>query len=476
MRARQVGQMMQWYRLKQEGRGRGGRLSQSGLLAMMGQVKEGYKDYSHSTVARWESGAILPTRERLETFGAALKLQRPEIDGLIALAGLEAGQAIAEQAAGADSTPASKVPASAGAANSGAGVDLSQGQPASYRGTVIRYCLSRVAVPGLVIAGLGYSLHSLGLSAPWMFSLYAAAIVCMVMAQGFMKLRRTNDLRDLLLVSIFFILTAPLFQTPLVGTDVYGLYTIDGFAGTPFVYLVALIANLLQAAAAAIVFHLLWRWQYSGGLGSRRAYQRAAWVALPPILLVYICNLCFASVATSYALIIVLPVVAGVFMALLMLRDKEVTIAEWDRRFLLQAAMGVTIALTVLGGMGIAVFYLNPVMVSPSSHTTILYSSAIDFNALGYPESEILGRYLVSSTWSSLTTLVYMTVVMGGSLLVTIYRLGNGGQVRPGEATAPAIAAVPSRRRPRRTRPEIRYRPGWLSGHRILQPVPSGVG
>ena len=43
---------MQSYRLEREGRGRGGRLSQSGLLSMMGKIKEEYADYSHSTVAR----------------------------------------------------------------------------------------------------------------------------------------------------------------------------------------------------------------------------------------------------------------------------------------------------------------------------------------------------------------------------------------------------------------------------------------
>ena len=43
---------MQSYRLEQEGKGRGGRLSQRGLLALMGNFKAEYGDYSHSTVAR----------------------------------------------------------------------------------------------------------------------------------------------------------------------------------------------------------------------------------------------------------------------------------------------------------------------------------------------------------------------------------------------------------------------------------------
>ena len=87
---------MQSYRLERKGRGRGGRLSQSGLLSMVGGIKEEYADYSHSTVARWESGQILPTEERLETFGLALDLPRAGIHGLIALAGLGAESAAVE--------------------------------------------------------------------------------------------------------------------------------------------------------------------------------------------------------------------------------------------------------------------------------------------------------------------------------------------------------------------------------------------
>ena len=67
VRARQVGRLMLSYRLERKGRGRGGRLSQKGLLDLMGRVKGGggYEDYSHSTVGRWLASAsrsrALPT-------------------------------------------------------------------------------------------------------------------------------------------------------------------------------------------------------------------------------------------------------------------------------------------------------------------------------------------------------------------------------------------------------------------------------
>ena len=273
---------MQNYRLERVGSGRGGRLSQSTLLAMMGKFKAEYKDYSHSTVARWESGDIFPTRERLEIFGAALELQRPEIDGLVDLAGLEptlesvrgrGTQNPAANGTGATSGSPGKAPLPT--------VELSA-PPPSYLGTAMRYWSTRFALPVLVIAGVGLGLHFLDLSAPWMFGLYVAAIVVMVLVNGFMNRRDSNELRDFLFISVFFLLSAPLMQTPLTGIDSYGLFAIDGFAGTPLIYVLALIAGLLQAALAVIAFDLLWRWQYSNGRGSSKAYQRAAWVAVPP--------------------------------------------------------------------------------------------------------------------------------------------------------------------------------------------------
>ena len=93
-RAKQVGMLMRAYRLAYRTMGHAGRLSQIGLLELMGQVDERYSElHGHSTVARWEAGATRPTRERIEVFGRALNLSPEEIAGLMRLAGFELGNA-----------------------------------------------------------------------------------------------------------------------------------------------------------------------------------------------------------------------------------------------------------------------------------------------------------------------------------------------------------------------------------------------
>ena len=87
LRAKQVGMLMQAYRRAYSENGEAKRLSQEGLLNLMGEADSRYLDsYDRSTVARWESGDIRPNRERLEVFGRALDLSPVEIDGLISLA------------------------------------------------------------------------------------------------------------------------------------------------------------------------------------------------------------------------------------------------------------------------------------------------------------------------------------------------------------------------------------------------------
>ena len=82
--------LMQAYRRAYSGNGKSKRLSQEGLLLLMGEADSRYLDsYDRSTVARWSSGDIGPNRERLEVFGIALDLSPAEIEGLIRLADLE---------------------------------------------------------------------------------------------------------------------------------------------------------------------------------------------------------------------------------------------------------------------------------------------------------------------------------------------------------------------------------------------------
>ena len=416
LRAKQVGRLIQSYRLEREGRGRGGRLSQKGLLNLMGNIKEGYKDYSHSTVARWETGEILPTRDRLEVFGKALDLPPAEIDGLIALAGLEEGRRVsAGVEVDGDSNARDSVSSSASEVGDTAN-HWPEGR--SYPRVVARFLL-----PGLGLAGAGYFLASLGWNAEWMLTAYVGVAIAAALSQYFLQLRRSAGLRDLLFVSIFVLLGTTMLQMHGTRMDSYGFYAIGDLASTPVPFVLALLVNLLLAMAAGLIFEFLYRHQYSSGTGN--AYRQAATVAFPPVAFVYVCGFILGNNMGLWVYLLeVLPVLGGVLMALLLLRDDRVKVSDRAKWLLIQLTVGLTVLLTTIGLAGTVVVYWDPSLLFMPENN-LIFSWENDFNALGYPESEFYDRARVGVVWSALAALVYMVSVVGGSLLVALCRKGD---------------------------------------------------
>ena len=427
-----MGMLMQAYRRAYQATGKRGRLSQEGLLHLMGEVDPRYLErYNHSTVARWESGVTRPSRERLEVFGKALNLPRAEVDGMIWLAGLDGNSDTIEPGARAEyqrdpdahdpevSPPKAATPV--------------ETTTHSYAGQLIYYALSRFVLPGLVVAGTGYMLTRLGWNAGWILVLYVILAIVLVLVQGFLRMRRTIELRELYFVTVFVLISGNLLLAPAIRMDAYGFYAIADFANTPMPFLLSLLANLLLALAAGLMFDFLWRWQYSGQGGFNNVYQRAAWTSFLPLMFVYGCALLFCCVGSWIYLLFVFSVAGGTFMAMLILRDREMEFHGWERKFLLQAAIAVILVLTAVGSATILILYLRPSMLAIPDHT-LIRSWEIDFSALGYSADELLERYRFGAIWSSLAMLVYMVIVLGGNLMATIYRLDTndadqGGKV-----------------------------------------------
>ena len=163
---------------------------------------------------------------------------------------------------------------------------------------------------------------------------------------------------------------------------------------------------------AIIPFDFLWRWQYSGGTGDKRAYTRAAWVVLPPLGVVYACIIVFSSTTTWIHMTAVFPIVAVVFTALALLRDKEISVSEWDRKFMLYSAVSVIIALSALGGATILTFYWQPSLLVMPDHN-LFRSWDIDFSQFGYAPEELRDRVRLGLVWTSLASLTFIVVVIG---------------------------------------------------------------
>ena len=428
--------LMRAYRLSYRQEGRTGRLSQSGLLDLMGQVDEKYSEmHGHSTVARWESGSTLPSRERIEVFGQALNLSPAEVEGLMRLAGFEAGD---EQRTGRPrmleepTAPVGDDPVDASEEDGPEQVvELGWDEFTSYSKESTRFVFSRFLLPASCVAGAGLILALFGWNATWMVTLYVFIAIGLVLAQVLGKVIPSNDSLGPYSASVFILLSIPLFQAAFTRMDPYGFFTIGSLTNTPLPYLLALLANLTMALAAGLLFGFLRRWQHSthhGGKGL--SYRSAAWTTGLPLLLVLACTVSFISSGVLVYLLSVMPVLAGLFTALVVFREQDAVISDRDGKYLMWAGAALAVVLFAFHGAGILAYHVFPGLISlPNGGLFISWD--IDYSALGYPPSELGDRLRLGALWASLASLGYMVVAVAGYLALTVSRQGKEGSVGP---------------------------------------------
>ena len=425
-RAVQVGQLMRSYResFAREGGRRG--LTQEALLERMGLVDSNYAErYSHATVSRWESGGTRPTLQRLKVFGQALNLSQTDVAGLVLLAGLAPDFPTAlGHVSGSHGTNGNVVAPGTASGPGVAGPLRAEIAPSILR-CALRFALLRVLPLGTAIVG-GYALSFYGWNNAWMPAAYVVFALGIVLAQGFLLPDRGAPMREFFWVSMFFLLTTPLLQFAPIRMDHYNFHTIGNLAGTQIPYMLALLTNLVIAGAAGLLFQMLWRWQYSGKSGESSALRRAAKVAVPPVISVYVVVVVITNISVSIQLAVLLPVVAAVFTALLVLRDPTCNLSERDRLYLLSTTSVLAIVSTALGIVAILAIYLSPNLPSVLADHNLLRSWEIDFTELGFTREEALDRLNVGYMWHAIWVLAYMFFVVGGRLIVSVYRIDGG--------------------------------------------------
>ena len=386
--------------------------------------------YSHATVSRWESGGTRPTLQRLKVFGKALDLSRTEVVGLILLAGLATdfraalGQVTGSDGEGAIGNGATPYPISAPYFAADAEASVTESPPSILRAAA-RFGFLRVLPLGMCIVG-GYVLSFYGWNNAWMPTAYVAFVTGLMLAQGFLLPDRGAPFREFFWVSLFFLLTTPLLQFASTRVDHYNFHTIGNLAGTQMPYILALLLNLVIAATAGLMFQLLWKRQYSGDSDRSSALRRAAWVALPPVIFVYVVVAVITNISVSIQLAVLLSVLGAVFTALLVLRDPAFNPSERDRLFLLSTTSVLAMISATLGIVTMLAIYLSPDLPRVLPDHNLLRSWEIDFAELGLSREEALDGLNLGYMWHAIWVFAFMFFVVGGRPIVSIYRIDGG--------------------------------------------------
>ena len=423
-------------------------LTQEELLRRMAAVDTQYVDRSsHTMVSRWESGVTRPNEQRLQVFGKALNLSDAEVDGLMTLAGFKTGSAARPEHSEDDaaSDALTSVTSDTPTANSAAELESPAGVIASVGiGEALRFSFMSCLLPGLCILASGYLLMAAGLMDPWLPTVYVVSIMSLMLAYKFMRMRGAYALQEFLSISLFFLMSAQLLTASMTRMDIYGFYTLGEFAVKPFPYMLALLVNLIVSSAAALVFHLLWNWQYGLGRGANDPLRRAITVVAPPLAVAYLSMLVLSNIGVWIEFGVQLSALSGTFIILLLLRDPAIDPPERDRRFFLYVTVAVAVTIAIVGGAAVLALYLTPGLPAILPDHNLLYSWSIDFDALGYPAEEALDRLNVGYLWQNVCIYVYMVLVVGGSLISAMYRFATRAAAiaEPEASASPAETAT----------------------------------
>ena len=198
----------------------------------------------------------MPKKRRLQEFGAALNLSPHEIDGLVALAGIDAENGVDPTRAAVGAAERHE-DAAASATGSGrlipeSGGTLGQSSVRSSLAQALKGGILQFLLPILAIAGAGYLLSSLEITETWILMLYIGLAMGLVMFQGVLRMRRADSLRDLLFMSLFFVLSAPVMQIPFVHTDHYGFHLLYDPTDSAKLILLSLAGCLSMALVASL--------------------------------------------------------------------------------------------------------------------------------------------------------------------------------------------------------------------------------
>ncbi len=422
-----VGRLIRSYR--DDARSGGRRLSQDGLIDLMVERGEDYAtNLDRSSVSRWESGARLAPREFLVAFGRSLRVPQPEIDRMLSLAGYEslgeeegwAAMLAAQQSLG---SQVENIQRDVRSLMDSAGRD----EPQVDAYGVAKEALRRLAPAGIYALVVGFVLNEMGLNGTLALLTYALVASAIVIGQGALRWLNRNNGRaehdhvvDLFFISLFFTLNGALLISALTKADHFGFYTIEAYTNTPMPFLLTILANLALSLAASIMFSVLWRRRQGSHRGGR-AFERAVWATLPPILFAYFSVSTFTNLGSWIFYVVVFGILFGAFTTIVALNEPDASLG--DASFVFKAAIGVITVLCSFGVLGTLAAYVNTDMALTAASIRIVPLREISAEQLGYTPEEGVKLLRLGMLWMSLANIVYLVTVVGGYLLVTIRRV-----------------------------------------------------
>ena len=433
-----VGRLIRSYR--NDVRINGKRLSQDGLLDLMVDRGEEYAgELDRSNVSRWESGARLPPRKFLVAFGRSLNVPKPEMDRILSLAGYESladeeGRAAMLAAAQSIETRVESLQREVRTLIDSTGPPDA---PVDAYG-IAKEALRRLAPPGIYALVVGFVLNALGLDGTLALMGYVVVALAIVVGQGAIRWLKPDrqhtehdHIVDLFFISLFFTMNTSLLVGTLTKADHFGFYTFGAFTNTAWPFLATIWTHLALSLAASIMFGILWRRQHGSDAGEG-VFPRAVSTTLPPILLAYASLVVFTNLGVWMYFMATFGILFGAFTIIVALNEPGMALRNVD--FVLKAAVVAITLLCLLGAVATLLAYQEPDVAIAASEFRIIPLAEISAEELGYTPEQGVEFLRLGNVWVGVANILYLVIVVGGYLLVTIGRATSmqAPEVSPG--------------------------------------------
>ena len=421
-----VGRLIRSYRSEVRRNGRA--LSQEGLLDLMVDRGEDYAaGLERSSVSHWERGVRLAPREFLVALGRALNIPKAEIDLILVLAGHDSPR----EKDGRDAILAAAQSIESSVERVRRDVLILMDSTVAPEASpdafdVVKGALRKAALPAVYALAVGFLLNAMGLNGMDVLLAYALAAASIVIGQWVLQwLKSAQDtsahdhIAGLLFISLFIALNSSVLMGAATKADHFGFYTLGSLANTPMPFLLTMLANLLLSLVATVIFSLVWHSQYRPRVG-HSALTRAVFITFPPILFVYANIIVFTNIGGWIYFMIVFGVMFGAFTAIVSLNEPGLKLG--NDGFALKAVISVIILLCATGVASIFIAYLEPDLMKATSDFRIIPLPEVSHDELGYTAEEGVWRLRLGFLYMSVATILYLAVVVGGYLIMTVRR------------------------------------------------------
>ncbi len=305
---------------------------------------------------------------------------------------------------------------------------------------VIRFLSFRFLLLAICIVAAGEALSFLNWNETWVPAVYVSFVVGLVVAQALLFKDREAPLREFFWVSVFLMLCTPMLQFVPIGMDQYGFYRVGDYAGTHMPYMLTLLLNLVLASSAGLMFHVLIERLRASEDGDDGAVRRTIFAVIAPLAVVYGVVLVVSNASLWIQLGLQMPALAVAFTMLLVLRDPKIEFDDKERQFLLSATLAAVALCLSLGMITILAFYVSPGLTDVFPDHNLLCSWQIDFAEAGFAKDEALERLRLGFLWHAAIMFPYLSLVVGGNVVVAVFRMGGGNAKRTASGISPATA------------------------------------